>query len=101
MFKVDQKRGGILKATCVGDLPRNALQASRIRCRKTHSSTFNPNDPPQALVVKFKEQSGSLGQFVQSIRLVPDPAVVLFNETQLIDIEQFCGSLGKSKCSWS
>ena len=37
VFKVEQKRGGILNASCVGDLPRNALQASRICCKKTLS----------------------------------------------------------------
>ena len=56
----------------------------------------NPNDPLQALVVKFKEESGSPDRYVQSIRLVPDPAIVLFNETQLNAIEQFCASSDKA-----
>ena len=56
----------------------------------------NPNDPLQALVVKFKEESGSSNQYVQSIRLAPDPTIVLFNETQLNDMEQFCASSDKA-----
>ena len=53
------------------------------------SSTFKC----QALVVKFKEESGSPDRYIQSI---PDPAIVLFNETQLNAIEQFCASSGKA-----
>ena len=52
-----------------------------------HASVSNPNDPLQALVVKFKEESQSPSQYVQSIRLVPDPTINLFNETQLNDME--------------
>ena len=63
VFKVDQERGGILNATCEGDLPRNALQASRIRSKISHSSQVS-NDPLQALVVKFKEQNGRKNQFI-------------------------------------
>ena len=50
----------------------------------------------QALVVKFKEQNGRKNQFIQSIRLVPDPAIVLFNSAQLDDIEQFCACSDKA-----
>ena len=97
VFKVEQKRGGILNASCVGDLPRNALQASQIRCKKTLShSSSNSNDALQDLVVKFKEQSGQPDQFIQSIRLVPDPTIVLFNTTQLNDMVQFCAASGKA-----
>ena len=96
---MEHKRGGILNASCVGDLPRNFLQACRIRCKKKcnqHSSVSNPDDPLQALVVKFKEESGSPDQYIQSICLVPDPTIVLFNETQLNDMEQFCVSSDKA-----
>ena len=94
---MEQKRGGILHASCVGDLPRNALQASRICCKKTlsHSSSY-PNDALQDLVVKFKEQSGQPDQSIQSIRLVPDPTIVLFNTTQLNDLAQFCAASDKA-----
>ena len=61
-----------------------------------HSKVSSPNDPLQALVVKFKEESRSPDQYVQSIRLAPDPTVVLFNETQLNDMEQFCASSDKA-----
>ena len=47
----------------------------------------------QALVVKFKEEKGKSNQ---SIRLVPDPTIVLFNEAQLNDIEHFCASSVKA-----
>ena len=40
------------------------------------SSSSNSSDPLQYLIVKFKEQSGQVDQFIQSIRLVPDPNVV-------------------------
>ena len=96
---MEQKKGGILSAACVGDLPRNSLQASRIQCKKKayqHSSVSNPNDLLQAFVVKFKEERGSPDRYVQSIRLVPDPTIVLFNETQLNAMEQFCASSDKA-----
>ena len=51
-----------------------------------------PGDPLQALVVKFKEQYENPNQFIQSIRLVPAPSIVLFNQTQLSDIEHFCAN---------
>ena len=92
MFKVEQKRGGFLNVSCVGELPRNSLQASRIKCKNTSAMQSKPGDPLQALVVKFKEQYGSPNQFIQSIRLVPDPSVVVFNESQLNDMEHFCAS---------
>ena len=95
---MEQKRGGILSASCVGDLPRNSLQASQIRCKKKssqHSRMSNPNDPLQALVVKFKEH-GSPDRYIQLICLVSDPTIVLFNETQLSDMEQFCASSNKA-----
>jgi len=47
-------------------------------------------------VVKFKEQSGNPDQFIQSIRLVPDPIIVLFNKVQLDDLQQFCASDNKA-----
>ena len=85
---MEQKRGGILSASCVGDLTRNTLQASQIRCKKktnheagVANSKFN--DPVQALVV-------SPDHCVQLIRLVPNPTIILFNDTQLNDMEQFC-----------
>ena len=59
VFRVEQKRGGILSASCAGDLPKNSLQASRIRCKKKTSQeagVSNPNDPLQALVVKFMKK---------------------------------------------
>ena len=39
VFKVDQRRGGILNVSCTEDLPRNALQASRIRHKKIFSQS--------------------------------------------------------------
>lgn len=35
-------------------------------------------------------------QFIESIWLVPDPTIVLFNTTQLNDLEQFCATPGKA-----
>ena len=96
MFKVDRKRGRVLNATCAGDLPRNALQATRIKCKMATVKHPNASDPLQALVVKFKEINGSPSQFIQSIWLVPDPVIVLFNQVQLNDLEQFCTSQDKA-----
>ena len=92
VFKVEQKRGGFLNVSCIGELPRNSLQASRIKCKKTTMVQSKPGDPLQALVVKFKEQFGNPNQFIQSIHLVPDPSIVLFNESQLNDMDRFCAS---------
>ena len=93
IFRVDKKRGGILNVSCAGDLPRNALQATRVWCKKTFSDS---SDPLQSLVLKFKEQHGKSDQFIQSIRLVPQPVIVLFNNSQLNDIQQFCATPGKA-----
>ena len=96
VYKVDQKRGGILNVTCAGDLPRNAMQASRIRCKKTlqQSPLTYSSDPMQDLVEE--EQIGQPEQFVQSIRLVPHPIIVLFNKSQLDDLQQFCATSEKA-----
>ena len=77
---MEQKRGGILSASCVGDLMRNSLQASQTRCKKETNheagvSNSKFNDPVQALV--------SSDQCVQLIRLVPNSTIILFNDTQL------------------
>ena len=95
-FKVEQKRGGIFNVTCEGDLPRDASQASRIKCKRVPCIPSRSTDPLQGLVVKFKEQSGQRNQFVQAIQLVPDPTIVLFNDMQINDIEQFCTHQGKT-----
>ena len=95
-FKVEQKRGGIFNVTCEGDLPRDASQASRVKCKRVSNTPSNTTDPLQSLVVKFKEQNGQRDQFVQAIQLVPDPTIVLFNDTQINDIEQFCTQQGKT-----
>ena len=81
-----------------GDLPRNAMQASRIRCKKTlqQSPLTYSSDPMQDLVVKSNEQIGQPEQFVQSIRLVPHPIIVLFNKSQLDDLQQFCAASEKA-----
>ena len=96
IFKVDQKRGGISNISCVGDLPRNMLQATRIKNKCSSPSIPTSSDPLQSLVVKFKQQHGNPNQFVQCIRLAPDPAVVLFNQIQLDDLSQFCGSSNRA-----
>ena len=70
VFIVEQRRGGFLNVSCVEELPRNSLQASRIKCKNTPMLESKPGDPLQALVVKFKEQYGNPNQFIQSIRLV-------------------------------
>ena len=82
-FKVEEKRGGIFNVTCEGDLPRDASQASRIKCKRVSRASLSVTDPLQSLVVKFKEQSGQSCQFVQAIQLVPDPTIVLFNDRQI------------------
>ena len=94
IFKVDKKRGGIANISCVGDLPRNSLQATRIKNKV--SSVSKSSDPLQSLVIKFKQQHGSPDQYIQSIRLVPDPVVVLFNRAQLDDLMQFCASSNRA-----
>ena len=95
-FRVEQRRGGIFNASCEGDLPRNASQVSRLRSKKASFSSSKPSDPLQALVIKFKEQFGSPNQYIQTIQLVPDPIIVLFNKNQLDEMEQFCTHHGKT-----
>ena len=79
---------------------RRRFAASLIHCKQkkrknnTSKGVTNLNDPLQELVVKFKLECKKPGQFIQSIRLVPDPTIVLFNEKQLSDIEHFCASSG-------
>lgn len=92
IFKVDKKRGGISNISCVGDLPRNVLQATRIKNKVSSASVSKSSNSLQSLVVKFKQQHGSPDQYIQSIHLVPDPVVVLFNRAQLDDLLQFCAS---------
>ena len=96
---MEQKRGGILSASCVGDLSTNSPQAFRIRYKKKtyqEAGVSNPRDPLQALVVKYNEKSRNPDQYVQSIRLVPDRTIVLFDDTQLNDMEQVCASSDKA-----
>ena len=80
-FKVEQKRGGIFNATSEGDLPKDASQASCMKCKRVSCAPPSATDPLQGLVVKFKKHNGQRNQFVQATQLVPDPTVVLFNDT--------------------
>jgi len=77
-------------------LPRNTLQAIRIKNKGSSASAPVSSNPLQSLVVKFKQQHGNPDQFIQSIHLVRDPAVVLFNQTQLDDVLQFCATSNRA-----
>ena len=49
-------------------------------------------DSLQAMNSTSLEQNGQVDQFIQSIQLVPDTTIGLFNTTQLNDLDQFCGA---------
>ena len=94
---MEEKRGGIFNVTCEGDLPRDASQASRIEFKRvSRRASSSVTDPLQSLIVNLKEQSGQSCQFVQAIQLVPDPTIVLFNDRQINDIEQYCSQDGRT-----
>lgn len=46
----------------------------------------NPSDPLQAVIVKFKEESGTSDRHIKSTHLFPHPTI---DETQLNDMELF------------
>jgi hypothetical protein len=50
-YRVETKRGGILNATCEGDLPHNTMQFSSLKSNTSISSKVS--DPLQALVIKL------------------------------------------------
>lgn len=70
------------------------MQASWIKNKCSSENVHKSTDPLHSLVVKFKQQHGNPDQYIQYIRLVPDLAVVLFNQKQLHDLLQFW----KSEC---
>ena len=80
---MEQKRSGIIGASCVA---RNPLQSSQIRCKQTSIKQSNINDPFASSYCQVQRRNRSPDQY---IHLVPDPAIVLFNEVQLNDMEQF------------
>ena len=74
--------GGMIKAKCPGQLPRNERQVMHLIKNKT------PAD--ELYEVMFKAKQEDTGEkFIQAVKVVPDPAVILATDRQIKDLVRF------------
>ncbi len=96
--KVFDKRGGVLSAQSIGELPRNRSQAYNIKRtleqRKMVASVGGKvvHDTPDMLYVVMEQckQAEKTDVFVQDVTCAPEPMAVLCSEQQLVDVSRFC-----------
>ena len=85
LAKVSAMLGGITKASCSGQLPRNERQVMYLHKK-------NPSNPADELYeVMFaakQEEKGS--KFIRAIKVIPDPALILATDSQISDLNRFC-----------
>ena len=83
--KVSAMMGGISKASCSGQLPRNERQVMYFHKK----STSNPADELYEVMFAAKqEEKGS--KYIRAIKVIPDPALILATDSQINDLNQFC-----------
>ena len=93
--KVLQDKGGLLRATSVGQIPWNRQQAYDIRYQQsTVTGTHTKAKGRDILFVTMEQcklaEKGM--RFVQEVTCAPEPMAVLATKQQLQDLERFCCS---------
>ena len=85
MAKVSALMGGISKASCSGQLPRNERQVMYFEKK----NVSNPADELyEAMFAAKQEEKGS--KEIRAIKVIPDPALVLATDSQIYDLTHFC-----------
>ena len=95
VHKVIERRGGIMKVTSSGALPRNRRQVYHIVKESKNEITKEPpgmDDPILQVLVEAKEEQKGRPEdiLIREIPLFPEPIIFLATDQQLIDIERFC-----------
>ena len=88
--------GGMIKATGVGELPRNEHQVSNIKySQKRQSSAACNSDELFIAMIECKSKDVT-ARFVRDVKAAPDPALVLANDQQMCDLVHFAPVLKNS-----
>lgn len=74
--------GGITKAKCPGQLPRNERQAIYLNRGK------NPADELYEVMFRAKQEDSN-EKFIRAVKVIPDPAIVLATDSQINDLVRF------------
>lgn len=83
--KVSAMMGGISKASCSCQLPRNERQVMYFQKK----STSNPADELYEVMFAAKqEEKGS--KYIRAVKVIPDPALILATDSQINDLNRFC-----------
>ena len=80
---VSVKVGGLMSSSCSGQLPRNERQA-RYSKSVAMCSEYNPADDLYSIMFQAKQEDTSC-TFIRDIKVLPDPAIVLASDYQLLD----------------
>lgn len=90
VHRVSDKVGGLVSSSCPGQLPRNERQVKYVRSA-SKATEYNPADELYSVMFKAKQED-SQSMFVQDVRVLPDPALVLANDYQLDDLVRFAAN---------
>ena len=86
------KQGGMMRATSLGELPRNRLQISNarrnIRANSSICSSKGLQDP-LFMVMEQSKLCESGDKFVRVVTACPEPMCLLANDQQLNDLTRF------------
>jgi hypothetical protein len=85
--------GGLLGATASGQLPRNEKQVSNIKLRSGLTQVGTDKVEDELFVIMQRAYSEDpLKKFIRDIKTSPEPAVVLADNQQIVDLVRFCTS---------
>lgn len=90
---VSREGCGVLGATGSGQLPRDEKQVSNVkrRSRSMQQGTMDTVADELFVVMRAHAQE-TRNKFIRDIKTAPEPAIVLADDQQLIDLQRFCTS---------
>ena len=88
---VSRQAGGIVGAIASGQLPRDEKQISNVK-RRTQQGTMDSVADELFVVMQRAYAQDTTNKFIQDIKMAPEPAIVLADDQQLVDLQRFCTS---------
>jgi hypothetical protein len=87
---VTEYKGGLLKASSVGQLPRNRKQAYNLKQGTSSKSAGTVGKDLLYVMMAQCKQAEKNERFVQEVTCAPEPMAILCTDQQLGDMERFC-----------
>ena len=88
---VSRQAGGIVGAIAPGQLPRDEKQISNVK-RRIQQGTMDSVADELFVVMQRAYAQDTTNKFIRDIKMAPEPAIVLADDQQLVDLQRFCTS---------